>query len=83
MKTAASLAGAALLALLAYLSLWPVPIEPVSWNAPAAPDYSGPHTPNRLLANLKMISLGSEEGAEHIVLARDGKLYTTVASGNI
>jgi sugar lactone lactonase YvrE len=83
MKTAASLAGAALLALLAYLSLWPVPIEPVSWNAPAAPGYSGPHTPNRLLANLKMISLGSEEGPEHIVLARDGKLYTTVASGNI
>jgi sugar lactone lactonase YvrE len=83
MKTAASLAGAVLLALLAYLSLWPVPIEPVSWNAPAAPGYSGPHTPNRLLANLKMISLGSEEGPEHIVLARDGKLYTTVASGNI
>ncbi|MEI6599012.1 MAG: SMP-30/gluconolactonase/LRE family protein [Comamonadaceae bacterium] len=83
MKTAASILGAVLLALLAYLSLWPVPIEPVSWNAPAAPGYSGPHTPNRLLANLKMISLGSEEGPEHIVLARDGKLYTTVASGNI
>ncbi len=83
MKTATSIIGAVLLALIAYLSLWPVPIEPVSWNAPVAPGYGGPHTPNRLLANLKMISLGSEEGPEHIVLARDGKLYTTVASGNI
>jgi len=30
-----------------------------------------------------MISLGDEEGPEHIVLAKDGKLYTTVLSGNI
>jgi sugar lactone lactonase YvrE len=83
MKTAAYSVGAAVLALAAYLSLWPVPIEPVSWNAPAAPGYTGPHTPNRLLADLKMISLGNEEGPEHIALSRDGKLYTTVASGNI
>ncbi len=83
MKTALYIVGTVVLALAAYLSLWPVPIEPVSWNAPTAPGYSGPHTPNNLLANLKMISLGGEEGPEHIVLARDGKLYTTVASGNI
>jgi len=30
-----------------------------------------------------MIDLGGEEGPEHVVLARDGKLYTTVLSGNI
>lgn len=83
MKKAAAILGMILLALGAYLSLWPVPIEPVSWNAPNAPGYTGPHTVNKLLANLKMISLGTEEGPEHIVLARDGKLYTTVASGNI
>ena len=38
---------------------------------------------NQKLAGLKMIDLGGEEGPEHIVLARDGKLYTTVLSGNI
>ncbi len=75
--------AAVLLALAAYLSLCPVPIKPVSWNAPPAPGYTGVHTPNRLLANLKMISLGGEEGPEHIALAKDGKLYTTVTSGNI
>ncbi|MGE0497261.1 MAG: SMP-30/gluconolactonase/LRE family protein [Ramlibacter sp.] len=75
---------ALLLALLAaYLCLWPVPIEPVSWNAPTAPGYAGPFAVNNRLANLKMIALGSEEGPEHIVIGRDGKLYTTVASGNI
>ena len=69
--------------LVAYLSLWPVPIEPVSWQAPAAPGYVGPHTVNEKLARLNLIPLGGEDGPEHIVLARDGKLYTTVLSGNI
>jgi sugar lactone lactonase YvrE len=47
------------------------------------PGYVGPHAVNTKLANLKMISLGKEEGPEHIVIGKDGKLYTTVASGNI
>ena len=72
-----------LVALAAYLSLWPVPIKAVTWSAPAAPGYVGAHAVNNKLAGLKIISLGKEEGPEHIVLARDGKLYTTVASGNI
>ena len=74
---------AVLLLLAAYLTLWPVPIKPVSWNAPMPPGYTGPHEVNTKLANLKMISLGKEEGPEHIAIGKDGKLYTTVASGNI
>jgi sugar lactone lactonase YvrE len=71
------------LALIAYLGLWPVPIQPVGWNAPAAPGYSGVHAVNNKLAGLQLIPLGAEEGPEHVVLARDGKLYAAVASGNI
>ena len=74
---------AALLALAAYLSLWPVPVEPVAWNAPAAPGYAGAHTANSGLAGLTLIALGDEAGPEHVVLARDGKLYAAVASGHI
>jgi len=74
---------AILFLLAAYLTLWPVPIKPVIWNAPMPPDYTGPHAVNTKLANLKMISLGTEEGPEHIAIGKDGKLYTTVASGNI
>jgi sugar lactone lactonase YvrE len=73
----------ALLALAAYLSLWPVPIKAVAWQAPALPGYSGVHAVNNKLAGLNLIALGAEAGPEHVVLARDGKLYAAMASGNI
>src|SRR5262245_54635761 len=71
------------LALAAYLSLWPVPVRAVSWKAPAAPGYTGAHAVNDKLAGLTLIHLGAEAGPEHVVLARDGKLYAAMASGNI
>lgn len=37
MKKALALLGIALLALVAYLCLWPVPVDAVSWQVPAAP----------------------------------------------
>jgi sugar lactone lactonase YvrE len=83
MKTALGALASVLILLAAYLCLWPVPIEPVSWQAPSPPGYVGVHAPNDRLADMETIPLGKEEGPEHIVLARDGKLYTAVASGNI
>ncbi len=68
---------------LAYLLLWPVPVQPVSWNAPKAPGYQGPHAVNDKLSQLTLIDLHGEEGPEHIMIGPDGKLYTTVASGKI
>ncbi len=76
---AALLLGAAVL----YLLAWPVPIRPVAWEAPPEPGYAGPHAVNTRLAKLQMIDLKGEVGPEHIVFGKDGKLYTTVASGNI
>ena len=72
-----------LVLLIAYLLTWPVPIEPVPWVAANAPGYVGPHVVNTRLANLKLISLGTDEGPEHIALGKDGKLYAAVASGKI
>lgn len=75
--------GGAVLAVAAYLAWWPVPIQPVAWSAPAAPGYQGVHAPNQRLAGLQMIDLKGEVGPEHIAFGKDGKLYTTVLSGNI
>ncbi|SFU28420.1 Sugar lactone lactonase YvrE [Polaromonas sp. YR568] len=83
MKKILAAFGIALAALAAYLGLWPVPVEPQSWEAPVAPGYVGPFAVNNKLADLKTIPLGAEEGPEHLVVARDGKLYATVASGAI
>ena len=82
LKTAAVavlvLAGAA-----AYLCLWPVPADPVSWQAPMPPGYTGAHAANTRLAGLRMIDLGSEAGPEHIAIGPDGKVYAAVESGNL
>lgn len=83
MKKLAWTLACILLVMAAYLCLWPVPIQPVSWKAPSAPGYTGVHAPNNRLAALKIIPLGDEQGPEHIVLGPDGKLYATVVSGNI
>ncbi|TDM07989.1 MAG: hypothetical protein C4K60_00220 [Ideonella sp. MAG2] len=69
--------------LASYLLLWPVPIQAQAWVAPNAPGYVGPHAPNTRLAGLQMISLGAEEGPEHVALGPDGWLYTAVSSGKL
>lgn len=83
MKKTAWIFTAAALAVTVYLCFWPVPVEPVSWQAPAAPGYTGPHTANNRLADIQLIALHGETGPEHMALARDGKLYAAMASGNI
>jgi YD repeat-containing protein len=75
--------GALLLFLAAYLALWPVPIKPVSWVSPISTGYTGSYAVNTKLANLKIISIGTEIGPEHIAIGKDAKLYATVASGDI
>jgi sugar lactone lactonase YvrE len=75
---------ALLVALAAYLAFWPVPVEPVAWNAAPSPGYQGVHAANARLAGLELMTLPQgESGPEHVVLGRDGKLYAAMASGRI
>ncbi|MES2299192.1 MAG: SMP-30/gluconolactonase/LRE family protein [Pseudomonadota bacterium] len=66
-----------------YFGLWPVPVEPVAWQAPKAPGYVGVYASNAKLAGLRQIALGAETGPEHVCVGPDGKLYTGVVSGHI
>ncbi len=66
----------------AYLSFWPVAIEPVSWDAPKAAGYVGPYAPNSKLATLETVSLGDYPGPEDVVII-DGAIYAASYKGAI
>ena len=67
----------------AYFCFWPVPVEPVSWEAPDAPGYAGVHARNTKLAELTVVDLNDHTGPEHIAIGDDGKIYTGVNGGSI
>jgi sugar lactone lactonase YvrE len=83
MRRIVRIVGMLLLALLAYLAFWPVPIEPEVRDAPAFEGYTGPHAPNERLSAVQLISIAPEIGPEHIDFGPDGRLYTGVLSGAI
>jgi sugar lactone lactonase YvrE len=75
------LACVALLAL--YLAAWPVPVDPVAWNAPADQGLTGLFAANDALAAAEAIDLGEYEGPEDVAVGHDGALYATTYSGTI
>ena len=79
----AGILAVVLVGTIAYLCFWPVPAEPVSWQAPVPPGLTGPYAPNRRLADLSIIAIGKETGPEHIALGPDGKLYAAMENGDI
>jgi sugar lactone lactonase YvrE len=73
--------GTGLLALAAYLLLWPVPIAPVAWEAPEDRGYLGPFEPNADLADLTQIDMGTYHGPEDVVALPDGRIATATQGG--
>jgi len=76
-------AGSLLAVCVLYLLLWPVPIEPVSWQAPADQGLVDPFEPNDRLQAAVGINLGSYEGPEDAAVGVDGHVYTTTFSGHV
>ena len=79
--------GALLLVCLAllglYLATWPVPVDPVAWEAPEDQGLTGAFAVNDPLAAASAIDLGAHEGPEDVAVGHDGALYASVASGTI
>ncbi len=83
LKYLLSAAAVLLIALMAYLLLWPVPVQPVLWNPAPSSSYTGAHAVNTRLAHLQKIDIGKEIGPEHLAMGKDRKLYAAMASGAI
>lgn len=76
-------ASIALLLATVYLLFWPVPVEPVGWEAPPDAGLVGPHAANSLLAPAVGIDLGRHAGPEDAAAGPDGQIYTTTENGVI
>ncbi len=75
--------GAIFVVALAYLLFWPVPIEPVAWNAPEDRGLVDPFLPNDQLQAATTIDLQSFEGPEDATLGYDNAVYVTTSSGHV
>lgn len=69
--------------LIAYLAFWPVPIDPVAWDAPQAPALEGPYAENDKLADVKRVAGGEGVGPEDVLVDEDGRVYTGYEDGRI
>jgi sugar lactone lactonase YvrE len=75
--------GLILTIVVAYLLVWPVPVKPVAWQAPAAPGYVGPFARNERLKGLEMLPLADNHGPETVALDAQGRIYAATHEGRI
>ncbi len=76
-------AGLLLLVVMMYLLAWPVPIEPVAWQAPVDRGLVDPFESNDLLQAAVGIDLKEFVGPEDATAGVDGRIYATTHSGHI
>ena len=64
-----------------YFIAWPVPIDPVAWEAPPNPGYTGPFAPNTRLKGIEVFPIGDNKGPEDIALDSEGRIYAATHDG--
>ncbi|MEQ8797921.1 MAG: SMP-30/gluconolactonase/LRE family protein [Salinisphaeraceae bacterium] len=83
MKRVALLLLAVLALPLAYLLFWPVPIEPVAWQAPPAPERGEPDAAGPALADAERLGRDAGVGPEDVAVDRSGRIYAGYEDGYI
>ncbi len=69
---------------LVYLLAWPVPVQPVSYTMPAAPEFVGPTAENDALSEAELVALpGGTIGPEDLAVLPDGRVYTADLAANL
>jgi len=71
-----------LLALVAYLAFYPVPVDPVAWSPPPAPGFDGPFAPSVDLSQQERL-VPELVGAEALTFDAQGRLVTGLLDGRI
>lgn len=73
----------ALIVLVAYLLLWPSPIDPVAYDPPPRPPLDGPLAPNIRLESAELMAVGKVNGPEDVIVDGLGRVYTGLADGKV
>ncbi len=66
-----------------YLAFWPVPVDPVAWNAPVDAGFTGPFAKNERLRALELLPIGGDHGPETIAVDEQGRVCTGTKEGRI
>jgi sugar lactone lactonase YvrE len=83
LKPISKLLTAVVLALVAYLLLWPVAVDPVKWSAPRNEGYTGDFVPNDAMAGVSRIPLLNYSGPEDAAIGPDGRVFMASHEGAI
>lgn len=68
--------------LIAYLLLWPVPINPAAWTPPPAPELAGPYAPNSELTKTERLPVDGF-APEDVAIDKQDRLYCGIDDGRI
>jgi len=68
--------------LVAYLSAWPVPINPVAWTPPTAPELTGVYAQNSELARVERLPVDGF-APEDVAIDSQDRIYSGTADGRI
>jgi sugar lactone lactonase YvrE len=66
-----------------YFLAWPVPIDPIDWDSPSNPGYTGPYKVNHRLKKIETFPIAGNHGPEDIAVDASGRIYAATHEGNI
>jgi len=72
-----------IMVIIIYFLLWPVAIDPVAWEAPPNPGYTGSFAANNRLKGIETFAIAGNHGPEDIAVDSQGRIYTTSHEGRI
>lgn len=65
-----------------YFLFWPVPVRPVKWKPPKAPELADQYAANQALAAAQRLDIGGR-GPEDVIFDKQGYLYSGLEDGRI